>query len=94
MASLPPPPSGDWALLITEAVESLLTRMDEVERVTHIVVQQAELNKEEREIHVQQNVLNDSLIVIPPIEGMAKKRKILDFSQARKIDTTPFKPYE
>ena len=94
MASLPPPPSGDWALTITEAVESLLIRMDEVERVTHIVVQQAELEKQERDLHVQQNTLNDSLLIQPiPTMEIPKKRKLADFQEKPTLDTTPFKPY-
>ena len=100
MSVLPPPPTDDWAAAINAAVESLLARMEAVERVTHIVSEQAEINKHIRELHEEQNVLNDSLLITPAtttssrLGEISKKRKVAEAKVSPLLETILFKPYD
>jgi len=73
MAVLPPPPTNDWAIELTEIVEDILVRLDKVEDICNNLLEQ---NKEWVNIRVANETiskLRDRMLVTPVSEPPTKK---------------------
>lgn len=74
MAALPPPPSNDWAIELTDTVEDILVRLDKVEDICNNLLEQ---NKEWVNIRIANETiskLRDRMLVTPIGEPPIKKR--------------------
>lgn len=77
MSALPPPPSNDWAVEITEVVEDVLQRLAKVEDICHNLLEQNEQWVAIRSANEAISRLRDRMLVTP-IELLSPKRARVD----------------
>lgn len=78
MSVLPSPPNNVWSDAISSSVESLLMRMEAVERIVENIVLQAAGHKQIRDMETALNELNDAML-ITPANKRTRKRSLPKF---------------
>lgn len=74
MSALPLPPSNEWALEITEALEDVLQRLEKVEDICNNLLEQNLEWIRIREANESISKLRDRMLVTPINEPPIKKR--------------------
>lgn len=77
MSALPPPPSNEWAVEITEVMEDVLQRLVKVEDICHNLLEQNEQWVAIRSANEAISRLRDRMLVTP-VELLSPKRARVD----------------
>lgn len=74
MSALPPPPSNEWAVELTEAMEDVLQRLEKVEDICNNLLEQNQEWIHIRNANEAISKLRDRMLVTPIGEPPIKKR--------------------